>query len=61
MPHYVQIIEKATKKAIKQIECHSDRLAESVNRGVRINLNLNHADYTTNVTTKLSDDCPVEQ
>lgn len=59
MPHYVQIIEKATKKVIKQIECHSERLAESVNRGVRINLN--HEDYNTKVTTKLSADCPAEQ
>jgi hypothetical protein len=59
MSVYVQIIEKKTKKVIKQIKCHSTRLAISVEGGV--NIDLNHEDYETNIASKPSEDCEADQ
>ncbi len=59
MTCYVRIIEKKTKKCIKQIECHSYRLAESVEGGVKINLN--HKDYYTAIAANKSPDCKVDK
>jgi hypothetical protein len=59
MPTYVQIIEKKTKKVIHQIECHNERRAVKVERGVHINMN--HEDYTTEIAPTPSADCEISK
>jgi hypothetical protein len=59
MTYYVRIIEKKTKKVVKQIECHSLRLASGVEGGVKINLK--KEDYYTAIANNVSPDCKVDQ
>lgn len=40
MNYTVQVIEYATSEAVKEIPCDNERSAERVERGLRINLNL---------------------
>lgn len=52
---YVEIAEKKTHKVIEKIGPYSsERMAEKSERGV--NINLNHDEYYTDVTTDLESD-----
>jgi hypothetical protein len=51
MKYFVEVIEDATGKVERRIECSgSERQAEKVQRGVEINLN--HEDYSTRIVTE---------
>lgn len=58
-PFYVQIIERATKIVLKQLECDSNRDAVRVEKGVRINLD--STEFKTIITTTPSTDCEIDK
>ena len=41
----VKVFEKRTDKVVKSIDCHTDREAQKVERG--INININHDKFYT--------------
>ena len=43
----VEVVEDATQEVVKTIQCHTQREAERVERGLSINMN--HADYYTKI------------
>ena len=43
----VEVVEDATQEVVKTIQCHTQREAERVERGLSINMN--HADYYTEI------------
>lgn len=59
MTHYVQIIEKKTKKVDTQFACDSERDAQRMKSGALINLN--HQDYKVAISDTKSDDCEVSK
>ena len=46
-PWRVEVVEDATQEVVKTIQCHTQREAERVERGLSINMN--HADYYTKI------------
>ena len=46
-PWRVEVVEDATQEVVKTIQCHTQREAERVERGLSINMN--HADYYTEI------------
>jgi len=52
MNYSVQIIDKATKEVVETIPCNSERDAQTIAQGVRINLN--HSEFKAEIVENSS-------